>query len=57
MSERELLALMAAIIYAGDDAGECTMSVEDCVTDARRLLLEIDARELARRQPPGDTAP
>jgi hypothetical protein len=47
MSERELIAMMAATIRAADFVGAA-----GSVDEAEAILREIDARAAARREPP-----
>lgn len=50
MTDRELTALMAAMMVAGAYAGQCTFTIPDVVSDAEKILAEIDARETKRRE-------
>lgn len=47
MSDRELLALMAATIYGGT----VDLTKEQAIGAAEKILAEIDARAAARREP------
>ncbi len=43
MTERELIAMMAATIMSGDPN---EMTADEAVTEALRILLDLDARPL-----------
>lgn len=49
MSDRELIAIMAAVLRAGNIAnGEVVSSLPGSVDEAEKLLAEIDARTVSR---------
>lgn len=48
MTDRELKALMAAILIAGSYAGESSLNFSQAANYARRILAEIDATAVAK---------